>query len=379
MFATDCAMQLVRRLKVLALVSTAAFVLPLFATAQQAPTPGRAATPAATPQTAAPSHTRAGSQAWGIAVKRPVLQAACRYCPWGALADVVKKMMAPYGYDVGVCHTCSGGDALRVVARREVSVEVSDRQYAEGTQPGPDAPMDFGVTMISGVRDAYLGKLKDLPEGKDLRLIARIEWPSYWMIAVTKESGLTDLKQIRERKMPVRLMGGNPAIQEYYGITEKEVVALGGKVLVGNAMLKNTNFDVMIGRGTIANYPEGNMWYEMTIKKDLIFLPIPEEVRQRAVKEDPFTQLVDLPFRYMRGVGDTPIASVGASGMAVYGRVDMPDQFVYDVAKAIDEQHGMLKWANLPLSFDPVTVADGAGIALHPAAARYYREHGYLK
>ena len=97
------------------------------------------------------------------------------------------------------------------------------------------------------------------------------------------------------------------------------------------------------------------------------------------VKENPLARLVDLPFRYMRGVGDTPIPVVGTSGTAVYGREDMPDLFVYDVAKAIDEQRALLRWANLPFSYDPMTVADGAGVPLHPAAARYYKERGYIK
>jgi TRAP-type uncharacterized transport system substrate-binding protein len=239
--------------------------------------------------------------------------------------------------------------------------------------------MDFGATQLSGVRAAYLGQNAAVPEGRDLRLIARIEQPSYLMIAVTKASGLTDLKQIQERRMPVRILGGNAAIQEYYGITAKEVEGLGGKILAGNALLKNPNFDVMIGSGVLANNPEGNMWYEMTMKKDLVFLSVPEEVRQRLVKEDPLSTLVDLPFRYMRGVPDTPIQSVGSTGVAVYGRQDMPEAFVYDVAKAIDEHRGLLKWANMPFSYDPRTVADGAGVPLHPGAARYYREAGYMK
>ena len=52
------------------------------------------------------------------------------------------------------------------------------------------------------------------------------------------------------------------------------------------------------------------MWYEMTQKKDLIFFPIPEELRQKLVKENGGI-LLDLPFRYMQGVGDAPIATVG--------------------------------------------------------------------
>ena len=45
----------------------------------------------------------------------------------------------------------------------------------------------------------------------------------------------------------------------------------------------------------------------------------------------------------------------------------------------VDEHHDLLKWAIMPFSYDPNTVADGVGLPLHPGATRYYRESGYLK
>ena len=152
--------------------------------------------------------------------------------------------------------------------------------------------------------------------------------------------------------------------------------AAGGNVV--GALLKNANFDVIIGSGVLANNPEGNMWYEMSLKRDLVFLPLPEDLRQKLAKEEG-VQLVEIPFRYMRGVGDVPVPTVGSSGDFVYGRDDLPDQFTYEVARALDEHHGLLKWGVVPFSYDPTTVADGGGVPLHPGAERYYRERGYLK
>lgn len=368
---------------VFTVVTTAVLLSSVIGRAQQ-PAPSPPARPAAAAPQAVrpvppPTVTRVGNQEWGIAVKRPVAQAACKSCPWGALAEVVKKMMAPYGYDVAICHSCSAANAVPTVAKRLPSVPVSERQVYLGVTPGPPAPMDFGVTQLGSVLNAYRGQAQNIPEGPSLRLIARIEQPSYLMIAVTKESGLTDLKQIRERKMPVRILGGDADIQEYYGITAKDVEALGGRMLPSIAAVRDLNFDVIMGSGVMSNYPEGNMWYETTMLKDLIFLPVPEEVRQKIVKANPLNTLVDLPWRYMRGVPDTPIASVGRSGTAIYSRDDVPETFAYEVAKAVDEHHDLLKWAVMPFSYDTKTVADGAGLPLHPGAARYYRERGYLK
>ncbi len=329
------------------------------------------------------AYAQAGAPATGVAVKRPVLQGACDHCPWGALANMVKKIMTRYGYDVQVCLSCSGREAARIVARRLYPPEITDRQFAEGTLVNPDGPIDFGVTGIDAVRRAYDGTA-NFPEGafRNLRVIARIEDPAYLMVAVTRQSGLTDLKQVRERKMPVRILAGVGSVVAptlaYYNLTPKDVEGLGGVIYAGNALLKNANFDVIIGSGVLANNPEGNMWYEMSLKKDLVFLPLPDDLRQKLVREQG-AQLVDIPFRYMRGVGDTPVPTVGMSGEAVYGRDDLPDQFAYDVAKGLDEQHGLLKWAVVPFSYDAATVADGGGVPLHPGAERYYRERGYLK
>ena len=202
------------------------------------------------------------------------------------------------------------------------------------------------------------------------------------MIAADRSSGITDLKQVREKKMPVRIMTGpgGPMIEtvlEYYGIGKKDVTEWGGKFLAGNALVKNPNFDLMIGTGVLSNYPEGNMWYEMSQKKDLVFLQIPEDLRKKLATEHR-GELVDLPFRYLRGLDDAPHPTVGSSGLFVYGRADLPDDFVRDVAKALDEKRSLMKWASLPFSYDPNTVWDGNGVPLHPAAARYYRERGFM-
>ena len=70
---------------------------------------------------------------------------------------------------------------------------------------------------------------------------------------------------------------------------------------------------------------------------------------------------------------------MGVSGLFVYGRDDLPDQFVRDVASGLDEKRSLIKWANQPFSYDPNTVSDGDGVPLHPAAGRYYRERGYMR
>ena len=40
----------------------------------------------------------------GLAVKKPVVAAACKLCPWGAIADVLKEALKPQGYDLQICY-----------------------------------------------------------------------------------------------------------------------------------------------------------------------------------------------------------------------------------------------------------------------------------
>ena len=203
------------------------------------------------------AQNQVSSEEYGIAAKRPVLQAACRHCPWGALGDILKTIMAPT-YDIAICYGCSGENAPRYVSKRLMSAEVSDRLFGQGVTTRPDAKVDFGVTGSENVRRAYEGSGGYKKDGPftNLRLIARIESPSYLMIATVKSSGIGDLRQIRKKKMPVRIMTGPggaavETILEYYGISKKEVEEWGGTFLAGNALVKNPNFDVMLGTGVL--------------------------------------------------------------------------------------------------------------------------------
>ena len=47
---------------------------------------------------AAPLYPGAPAGPFGIAVKRPVFGGACKVCPWGAVAEIVRDAMKPYGW-----------------------------------------------------------------------------------------------------------------------------------------------------------------------------------------------------------------------------------------------------------------------------------------
>jgi len=57
----------------------------------------------------------------------------------------------------------------------------------------------------------------------------------------------------------------------------------------------------------------------------------------------------------------------------------MPADFAYTLAKALDENQEMLAWTQMNWSYNRHTVWKNFDVPLHPGAARYYKEAGYMK
>jgi TRAP-type uncharacterized transport system substrate-binding protein len=324
--------------------------------------------PAAAVQAASPGPT-------GWAVRRPVMAAACpQACPWGELGDFVAEAMAPLGYEVILCRNCNRDRGPRLVATASVPPELDALDARVGTTTRVAAPVDFGVTaagiLASAARRVY----------PDLRLIANIEDPTYLLVAVKAESGITDLSQIRARRLAVTILagGGSTPVLEHYGITAEALATWGGSLGRAMGAGRDVDFDVIIDDlGSPAMNPESRQWPTLSQAYDLRFLDLPEELLDELASE-PDYQRVTVKWGLLRGV-DREIPTVGRSGEVVFGRADTPEQAAYDVARAIDEHRGALRWYVRPYSYDPDSVWRSQGVPLHPGAERYYREKGYLR
>jgi uncharacterized protein len=331
----------------------------------------------------------ASAQELGIKNKKPVLGAACKVCPWGALADIVKEAMQFYGYDVQICYHCARADAPRIVADAKMPPPWEDALKAfpmiarSDIPPPPNAPVEFGITNLSFVRWAYEAThvYSGEPPRKNLRVFAVIQSPSYLLVATRTELGITDLAQIKQKRWPVRILTGvgseADTILAYYGLTRPAIEAAGGHVGNGGVPQERKNFDVIIGDGTLGNAPEFNMWYEVSQKFDLTFLRLPDDLLDKLAKESDMER-GEIPDGLLRGVDHT-IPTVVRTGTAIYGRTDNPDDFAYAVAKAVDQHQDLLQWSHLNFSYNVHTVWKTSGVPLHPGAARYYREVGYMK
>jgi uncharacterized protein len=330
---------------------------------------------------------------YGIPFKRPVLAAACKICPWGALADIVKQAMVPYGYDVQVCYSCSRLQAPQLVATARKPGRVQDEwarallalgrsRLAIQIPPPPNAPVDFGVTSAQFLYDAYHGTGPYKTARTNLRLLANIQSPDYLIVAVKSSLGISDLGQIRAKKWPVRILlgiddGAAAAILRYYGFTEKEIESAGGHVGNGAIPTERQNFDVVIAGGDLGNAPEYNVWYEVSQKDDLTYLQLPDNLLSQLAKDFNMDRGT-IPDGLLRGI-DRPIPTVVRTGTAIFARTDTPNSFAYAVAEAMDVQQDLLQWSSLRFSYNVHTVSKAYDVPLHPGAAQYYKQAGYMK
>jgi TRAP transporter TAXI family solute receptor len=324
--------------------------------------------------------------ATGIDVKKPVLGGACKICPWGALGEIVKQMLAPEGYDVQMCYNCNRADAPRIVADAKVPPPyepdpVVPEILAPRNAPGL-GPVDFGITSVRSAWAAYQGTggYSGEEPRTNLRLIANIQQPNYLLLAVRTETGITDLSQVREKKWPVKILARgrdmDAAVLDYYGLSPEAVEEAGGRVSGSRATWDD--FDIVIyPGGAMTTAPEWAVWANVSLNHDLTFLQLPDDLIEK-IAEDNELMVGTIPVGLYPGVV-RPIKTVVRTGHLIYGRDDMPDDFAYTLAKAIDERQELLQWSHLPFSYNVHTVWKAEGIPLHPGAERYYKKRGYMK
>ena len=322
-----------------------------------------------------------GKTGWDV--KRPVMAAACENgCPWGELGDFIKESMKPFGYSVILCRNCNRWYGPRLVSEHDYPPPLDSVNLKDGVNVRFNARVDFGVTSSAMLSAAYNSTLANKGPYKNLRLIAKIEDPFYYLVAAKKESGIKDFASVKEKHLPVRIMGadGNMmTILKYYGITAEDIKSWGGKVGVPLEESLNGNFDVVAGfLASPSLNPESSYWTTLSQKFDLYFLELPDDLLKLIFQRNVDAEFVEARNGLLRGV-NSRIKTLGRSGESIFACDDTPEQAAYDLAKAIDGNHGALKWFIRVYTYDPKTVWQNFDVPLHPGAEKYYREVGYMK
>lgn len=210
-----------------------------------------------------------------------------------------------------------------------------------------------------------------------------------WMaFIVDKKSGLMSIEEVKEKKYPLRLLtaqrGGTGElvtrmILDAYGMSYDSLEEAGGSAkpvprpsvpgIIREGKADAYSHSIMVGHPTVV---------ELSTNVDVRFLPLKNDVIDGLSKTG--LAPVTIPAGTFKGL-DKDVPSVGSPTILIV-RADLDEEVVYTVTKALLENKAALDKGHAGLKpFDPETawMQEKLSVPLHPGAARYYKERGWMK
>lgn len=231
------------------------------------------------------------------------------------------------------------------------------------------------------------------PTPQPLRALAVIPSLDQCVFAVKRESGLTRLEEVAERKVPLRI--GVRAQRDHYlqtmlehivaaaGFTLDELRAWGGSVhyaKTGPPRPGDVKFAALATGEIDAIFDEGvTGWIDAALDAGMALLPMAEATVGK-LEAMGYRRALVTRAEYPGLPRD--VLTLDFSGWAVFVHIDAPHDLVMQLCRALDERKALIPWDGegpLPVERmarnDPDTPLD---VPLHPAAERFWRERGYL-
>ena len=242
---------------------------------------------------------------------------------------------------------------------------------------------------------AYKGK-PPFPAPLPLRAIAVFPSWDAVVIAVRESTGITSIDQIAARRVPLRVSTGTPLTPPFEedptmfavtamiaaaGFSLDDIRAWGGAV---HSVSRPSHSERarMIEAGEVdAIFDEGVLsWGQFAVARGFRILPVEGMLRDRLVSAGFDTIMLDS--RRIPALR-TPVTSVDFSGWPMIVHADMEEDVAYALCEAIEARKLAIPTDNFrPLDMTQLCSPDEEtprGAPLHPGAARFYRERGYLR
>lgn len=293
-------------------------------------------------------------------------QGTAWYVYGATMAELLRKSL-PAGSNIDVKPFSGGVGNAKLVAKNETPLALSFTVTNRWASQGQEA------------YDSKLENLRGLVGGLD----------NYYLVAIaSKKLDASSLKDIKERKLPVRLytlpvgslgeLGAKQLLREY-GISYDDLKSWGGaaahqgyKIIVD--AFKDGRADLLIAVIT----PKHPSITEIATFSDVKFLNVEAE-RVKGLAELGY-QPATMPADIFKGQAQ-PVSTVGFPTVLITNAA-LPEPVAYTVTKTIIESKDALVRGHAGLAaFDPQTAwkPENVGIPLHPGAERAYREKGWMK
>jgi TRAP transporter TAXI family solute receptor len=249
-----------------------------------------------------------------------------------------------------------------------------------------ETPLGFGFTVtnrwaVEG-KEAYTEKLENLRA-----LVGGLD--TYYLVAVaTRKLGLASVRELRERKLPVKVYTQPVgALGEFAGRQLLRAAGLSYNDIKGwGGSTQHVGYNVIVdafkdGRADLlfaVVTPKHPSVSEIVSSVDVEFLGLDAETARALLPlgYTPATMPADT-FKHQ----SKPVSTVGFPTVLITN-AELPEPVAYTVTRTIVESKDALVRGHAGLAeFDPRTAwqPDKVGIPLHPGAERAYREKGWMK
>ena len=204
---------------------------------------------------------------------------------------------------------------------------------------------------------------------------------------VTKDSGISSVEEIVQKKIPLKLAADRVGTTDewctktvlgFYKVTYKDIKKWGGKVMhLGygdiETSLKDRNADATF----VIISPPASIITSVAISRPIRLLEMPQPLMDYLINDWSFSPSVIEKGTYKGQDQDVRTALLST---AIMVRKDVPEDIVYKITKVILENPERIRKISPTFKdFNPASAVTGTGAELHPGTMKYAREKGYLK
>jgi TRAP-type uncharacterized transport system substrate-binding protein len=250
----------------------------------------------------------------------------------------------------------------------------------------------FAICNPGGVLAMATRGLGPFKEKYPLRAIMVLPQFDQYGFAVSGKTGLKSLADIRDQKYPLRvsLRGQRDhsvhlvadLVLSTYGYSLKDIESWGGQVRYDEEFPNGPNRIGAAERGEVdAVWDEAlNMFARQALNLGMNFLPV-DEPNLKQLEEMGLPRVSIEPGEY----GEMPetVWTVDFSGWPLFCLESTPDDIVTSFCAGLDAKKDRIPWyGSGPMDLEEMVSGGRRApmtIPLHPAAEKYWREHGYLK
>jgi len=212
---------------------------------------------------------------------------------------------------------------------------------------------------------------------------------NYLHVMAAEDTGIKTMEDLKNYPKPMDVSPGKIGVsgeftfrkilEDYFKTTYDGIKGKGGKVLFFGYTEIATNLkDRHIDFACINIAPPAAIIQEAALGRKLRILPWPDDLLKHFKSEYGFG-IGTIKKEMYPGIltEDIPTATMGT---AIIAHKSLPEEVGYKITKIICENQSRLPSIHKSMEvFDPATAWKDLPAPLHPGAARYYKEKGYMK